>query len=962
VVSLFLALGVSAAPRPNILFLFADDWGRYASAYAAVDQEAALNAVVRTPNVDRIAREGVLFRNAFVSAPSCTPCRSALFSGRPFFTCGRGAILRPAHWEESLPAFPLILRDAGYHIGKSYKVWGPGEPADAPFGGQRHAYEKAGRAPNNFSEETAKRVAQGMTVEAARAEILAQVCANFDAFLADRKPGQPWFYYFGTTTTHREWVKGSGRQHWGIDPDALKGRMPAAFPDVPEVREDVADYLGECQAVDACLGELVRRLEETGELDNTVIVASGDHGIPGLPDGKCNLYPTGTSVALAVRLPGGKGGRVVDDFVSLPDLAPTFLECAGLAPPAAMTARSLLPVLRSDRSGQVDPERTWAVTGRERHVDLAREGRLPYPMRALHTPEFVYIRNYAPERWPMGAPYAAAVRLPPPDSLMEHGTFAAFPDFDASPTKAWLVRHRDAPPWAWHYARAFGKRPAEELYDLRADRDLTNNLAAAPAYAGQRQRLAARLDRTLKEWNDPRVSAAPVPFEQPPLTDAEVRKGPRPNLVFILADDLAMGDLGCYGQRLIQTPNLDRLAREGTRYTQAYSGTSVCAPSRASLMTGLHTGHCPVRANRELRAEGGQLPLPPETVTVAQLLRGAGYATACVGKWGMGFPGSTGDPLKKGFEHFFGFNCQRHAHDYYTDYLYRDDARIAVDANADGAKKIYAPDLVADDANGWIHANRNKPFFLFYASTLPHGGYSLTELGEYADKPWTQQEKTYAAMVTRLDRDVGRLMATLDELGLTEKTLVLFAGDNGTAFAPDAPVFKRFYGGTASAALRGFKRGLYEGGLRNAALARWPGTVPAGAVRDEPWAFWDFLPTAVALAKAPVPAACKSDGRSLVDFLKGGPAPQRDCFYWELHEGAPLQAVRFGDWKAVRPGPGKPLELYDLSTDPAEENDVAAAHPGIVGRAETLMAAQHAAHVLWPLDRANAPVTDEFKR
>src|SRR4029079_3516606 len=231
-----------------------------------------------------------------------------------------------------------------YHIGKSYKVWSPGTPVDAPFGRQQYAYENAGRAPNNFSEESYARLERGMTVAAARAEILAQVRGNFDQFLADRKPGQPWLYFFGTTTTHRKWIKGSGKRLWNIEPETLKGKMPAFLPDVPEVREDVADYLGECQAVDAYVGAILQRLEETGQLDRTLIVISGDHGMPGVPSGKCNLYDHGVAVTLAMRVPGGKPGRVVDDFVRLPDLAPTFLEIGGIAPPPNLYGKSLLPL------------------------------------------------------------------------------------------------------------------------------------------------------------------------------------------------------------------------------------------------------------------------------------------------------------------------------------------------------------------------------------------------------------------------------------------------------------------------------------------------------------------------------------------------------------------------------------------------------------------------------------------
>ena len=304
---LLLAFTAAAAPsaeapgKPNILFLFADDWGRYAGAYAALDKDAGLNGIVKTPNLDGIAREGVIFRNAFIPAPSCTPCRSSLLSGRYFWNTGRGAILEGAAWDASIPSWPLLLRDAGWKIGKTYKVWGPGSPADAPIGRQENAFEKAGRAPNNFSETATRSVRDGMTVEAAREQILEQVRGNFGDFLRSGEAGKPWIYFFGPTTTHRTWTKGSGKALWGIDPDSLKGHLPRFLPDVPEVREDVADYLGEVQAFDAYVGVLKKRLAETGELENTLIVISGDHGMPGVPAGKCNLHDFGTRVALITR-------------------------------------------------------------------------------------------------------------------------------------------------------------------------------------------------------------------------------------------------------------------------------------------------------------------------------------------------------------------------------------------------------------------------------------------------------------------------------------------------------------------------------------------------------------------------------------------------------------------------------------------------------------------------------------
>ncbi len=265
---------------PNVLFVFADDWGRFASAYAKIDGPGTICDVISTPNFDRIASEGVLFRRAFVSSPSCTPCRSALLSGQHFWRTGRGAILRGAVWDGSQPAFPLLLNDAGYQIGETYKVWSPGTPGDAPFGAGKFAYEKSGGKFNQFSENVSKLVAGGVPLPQAKQRLYDEALGNFDAFLKARKQGQPFFYWFGPTNVHRKWKKGSGKTLWNIDADQLQGKMPAFLPDVPEVREDLADYFGEVQALDAMLGHLRNRLEELGELENTIIVVSGDHGAP----------------------------------------------------------------------------------------------------------------------------------------------------------------------------------------------------------------------------------------------------------------------------------------------------------------------------------------------------------------------------------------------------------------------------------------------------------------------------------------------------------------------------------------------------------------------------------------------------------------------------------------------------------------------------------------------------------
>ncbi len=528
--------------RPNILFAFADDWGRHASAYARIDGPGTMNDLLHTPNFDRVAAEGVLFRKAFVSAPSCTPCRSALLSGQHFWRTGRAAILQGAIWDSSQPSFALRLRDSGYHLGKSFKVWSPGQPNDAPYGGQQFAYEAAGRRFNQFSQQVTRMAGEGKSVAAAKEELYVEVRENFEAFLAARKPDQPFCYWFGPVNVHRKWIKGSGQALWGLDPEKLRGKLPPFLPDVPAIREDLADYIGEILAFDHALGLLLAMLEAIGELDNTLVVVSGDHGAPGFPHGKCNLYDFGSSVPLAIRWGGAKGGRTVDDLVSLTDLAPTFLELGGVPVPDTMTGRSLVRLLKSDRSGQVEPDRNAVFIGRERHVENARDGFLPYPQRAIRTHDHLYIVNFKPDRWPLGEPYRLEGQNPPSVEELTEETRATLPDEDAGPTKAWLVNQRDNPMWRPYFERAYGKRPREELYDLTKDPHQMHNVAADPAYAATRAQLEQRLFAELHRTSDPRVENEGRFFETPPLagppenfersggrTPAELRRGPGAN-------------------------------------------------------------------------------------------------------------------------------------------------------------------------------------------------------------------------------------------------------------------------------------------------------------------------------------------------------------------------------------------------------------------------------------------------
>lgn len=522
------SLARSSDERPNILFAFADDWGRHASAYAKADGTGTENDVIRTPNFDAIARSGALFNHAYVNAPSCTPCRSSLLSGQHFWRTGRGAILQGAVWDQSIPTWPLLLKDNGYHIGFTYKVWSPGTPKDAPFGGRANAY--GGGPFSAFSQTATRLVKSGRSLESAKAQLAAGVRKDFQAFLDKKKDGQPFAYWFGPTNVHRKWIKGSGKALWGIEPDQLKGKMPPFLPDVPQVRQDLADYLGEAMAFDLALGVLVEELKRRGQYDNTIIAVSGDHGPAGFPHGKCNLYDFGTRVPLAISGPGVKqvaGGRVLDDFVSVPDLAATFLEAGKVQIPKVMTAKSIWPSLKSDASsGLADSSRTHVFTGRERHVAMAREGHLPYPARAIRTKDHLLIINFRPDRWPLGDPYDLDTEKEPRVEQLTERTFCTLADEDAGPTKAWIVSNRKEAKVKPFYEHAYGKRPREQLFDINKDPHQMKNVASDPAYADVLTKLRGKLMNELKSTGDPRVVADGRYFETPPLA-GPIKRSPK---------------------------------------------------------------------------------------------------------------------------------------------------------------------------------------------------------------------------------------------------------------------------------------------------------------------------------------------------------------------------------------------------------------------------------------------------
>ncbi len=430
----------------------------------------------------------------------------------------------------------------------------------------------------------------------------------------------------------------------------------------------------------------------------------------------------------------------------------------------------------------------------------------------------------------------------------------------------------------------------------------------------------------------------------------------KPNVVLVLADDLGYGDLGCYGQARIRTPNIDRLAREGMRFTQFYAGGTVCAPSRATLFTGRHTGHNTIRGN-------GEVPLAAGDYTLSQMFRSAGYRVDGIGKWGLGLAGSTGEPKAKGFNQWVGFLDQTEAHNYYPDSIWRYDSAQNWNGPVQNRGRRYIQDVFTEAMGNSLRINSDFQLFLYLPFTLPHANPALKKQGmqvphdaPYSAEDWPQPEKNKAAMITRLDASVGQLLARLEQHRLQRDTIVIFTSDNGphAKGGVDPGFFK------SAGPFRGIKRDLYEGGLRVPMIVWWPGQVPEGKVSDQVWAMWDLMPTLAEVSGAKSPVGV--DGISMLPtWLGGQQTNQHDHLYWEFHEQGFQQAVRRGDWKALRLKPGGPLELYNLKTDVAEAQDMAGQHPDLVAKLEEIMRAEHSESEEWPADPAQrkSPAVDE---
>jgi arylsulfatase A len=436
-------------------------------------------------------------------------------------------------------------------------------------------------------------------------------------------------------------------------------------------------------------------------------------------------------------------------------------------------------------------------------------------------------------------------------------------------------------------------------------------------------------------------------------------QAPRPNIILIQADDLGFGDLSVYGQSRFQTPSIDRLAKNGLRFTSYYAGATVCAPSRGSLMTGLHTGHSWVRGNL------AGISLRDQDRTIATVLRAGGYRTALIGKWGLGESESPGRPDRQGFEYSFGYLSQTHAHRQFTDHLYRNAERVEVSQNE------YANDLFTQETVSFIEKSDSRPFFVYLNYTVPHAELRVPDdsiapyTGKFPEQPFVNAaadgrqtgpdqpslgyrsqpvpHAVFAAMITRMDRDVGRIVDLLRTRGIAERTLVIFTSDNGPHKEGGGdPDFFNSSGG-----LRGIKRDLYEGGIRVPMIASWPGVIPAGSTTDRAAAHWDWFPTFAELAGAPAPAGL--DGVSLAPTLRGAPQPAHEFMYWEFHERGFQQAVRMGNWKAVRLAKDQPLELYDLAADRSEKANVASQHPAVVAKIEAYLKTARTDSPNWPV-------------
>jgi choline-sulfatase len=902
---------VAEAGRPNVLWICADDHASYVcGAYG--------NRTVRTPSIDGLAAGGMRFDRAFCNSPVCTASRQSFLTGRYPRTIGVTQLATALPASETTLA--EHLQSAGYRtaaIGKmhfnsdlkhgfevrtdlaDHQRWLSARsrqpipagtdtlPPWKPFRDPARIWLNSSVLP--FAAVDADMSGTWLAAEAAR--YLGDQGASQRA--APQGTGQPFFLMVSFYEPHSPFhfpVEFRGRHRpEEFDVPALgpddEAQIPAIFRDLSGAEKQgiAAAYATSVEFLDKNVGTVLSALERSGLANETLVIYTGDHGYMlgqhGRFEKHCSYEPA-IRAPLLMKLPGTiPPGASTPALVEFIDVAPTVLESCGVPIPPEIQGKSLTPLL----AGRTVRHRNEVFVEYSENEEAA-----------VRTERWKLV--YSTGRRERQDGYATGRPLP---------------------------------------GRTL------RLFDLERDPDETTNLAERPENAALVAELTHKLADHLRRTARRPAQLPPAGDDYALLDDALKPRDvqARPNIVLILADDLGYGDVGCYGQKLVATPHIDRLASQGMRFTQGYAGSTVCAPSRCVLMTGRHSGHATVRGN-------ALVPLQPDDVTVAEVLKSAGYATGLFGKWGLGEPETTGLPNRQGFDEFFGFLNQHHAHNYYPDYLWRNEQKELLDNvvpknNIASVRKQYAPDLFAAEALSFLDRHAGHPFFLYFAPTLPHAnnergnaegnGMEVPDDAPYTDRPWPQAQKNHAAMITRLDSAVGQVLKKLADLGLEEETIVVFSSDNGPHKEGGAD--PKFFG--SSGPWRGHKRDLTDGGIRVPFIVRWPGKVAADSTSDQVVWFADFLPTAAEFAGAKAEAA--GDGMSLVPTLRRSGKPMDRTLYWEFHEGGFKQAVRMGDWKGIRLKPEAPLELYNVAADPGEVTNVAPAHPQVVEEIESYL-------------------------
>jgi arylsulfatase A len=888
VLTVIAGIAAEPTPRPNVLLLLADNWA-YPHAGCLGDPHA------QTPNFDRLAREGVLFTQSYCQVPSCSPARAVLLTGQCSHRLGPGASLH-GDFPANVGTYPQALAEQGYAVGFTGKGWAPGKHA---LGNNRNP------AGSSFRD--------------------------FAAFLSSVRDDQPFCFWWGSRDPHRPWEPADAASR--PNPDRITpGRD---LPNVPVVRADIADYYAEVARFDREVGVVLDQLRASGRERDTLVIIAGDNGWQ-MPRGLANVYDVGTRVPCAMRWPAKwPGGQQRDDIISFEDIAPTILAAADVPIPNNM------PVTGSDLFASQRTPRNCVFLERERHANV-RAGNLGYPCRAIRTREHLLIWNIEPDRWPAGDPQL-------------HFAVGPFGDVDAAPTKDWLLDHRDHPDFKPYFQLGFGKRPEFELYDLRTDPEQLRNVADQPEFNAVKTELMTRLQNWMRDTTDPRAkNPHDSVFDQSPYYGQPPNRAatqPRPpNVVLVLCDNLGYGDLSCYGATQQRTPNVDKLAADGMRFTHCYAASGVCTPSRAALMTGCY----PRRVNMHLSDTGGAVLQPvspkglhPDEITIAEVLRTADYATHCIGKWHLGDQPAF-LPMQQGFDDYFGIP--------YSDDMTPRAGKPWPDLPLmRGAEVVSAPvdrDQLTrwntEEAQRFLVAHRDRPFFLFLSQAMPG---STTHPFSSAAFRGRSQNGDWGDSVEELDWSLSEIVRTLELLKLADNTLVIFTNDNG------APRRQPEQGNNRP--LPGWGYSTDEGGMRVPLIAKWPGRIPVGTECAELVTLMDLLPTLASMAQAAVPTDRIIDGRNITPVLFGRAdaiSPHEAFFYYQ---GPQLQAVRDRRYKLTLPlterlGLGatrgsQPLALYDLIDDVSQSRNLVEAHPEIVARLTAL--AEQARRDLGDTDR-----------